>query len=293
MTARRWLVVTGISGSGRTTALRALEDCGWYCVDNLPADVLIQLHESMERSHSATPIAVGIDIRSIGNMDGLDRSLDALRAVGASLSLLYLDCSDDVLIRRFAETRRKHPVQQADSIPDAIARERERMIAMRERTALVLDTSELNVHQLKARIADLFGDTNTAAQRMQIAVSSFGFKHGPPRDADWIFDARGLPNPHFVPELRPRSGTDPEVAEFVMGQAGGATLLSYLVGLLTYALPLHVQEGRALVSIAIGCTGGRHRSVALAEALAAVLEPMGHGRITVSHRDRDNLRRTL
>ncbi len=293
MTARRWLVVTGISGSGRTTALRALEDCGWYCVDNLPADMLLDLHESMERSHSATPIAVGIDIRSIGNITLFDRSLDALRAVDASLSLLYLDCSDDVLIRRFAETRRKHPVQQADSIPDAIARERERMTAMRERTALVLDTSELNVHQLKARIAELFGDPSASAQRMQIAVSSFGFKHGPPRDADWIFDARGLPNPHFVPELRPRSGTDPEVADYVLQQAGGSTLLGHILQLMTYTLPLHVQEGRALVSIAIGCTGGRHRSVALAEALAAALEPLGHGRVTLNHRDRDSVRRTF
>lgn len=293
MTARRWLVVTGISGSGRTTALRALEDCGWYCVDNLPADMLLQLHESMVRSQSTTPVAIGIDIRSRGSIDVLDRSLDALRAVGADPSLLYLDCSDDVLIRRFAETRRRHPVQQADSIPDAIARERDRMAAMRERTALRLDTSELNVHQLKARIADLFGEISSASQRMQIAVSSFGFKHGPPRDADWIFDARGLPNPHFVPELQPRSGTDPQVAEFVLHQAGGQTLLNHLIALLAYALPLHVHEGRALVSVAIGCTGGRHRSVALAEALAAALAPMGHGRVTLRHRDRDSVRRTF
>ena len=293
MAGRRWLVVTGISGSGRTTALHALEDCGWYCVDNLPADMLLQLHESIERNHSTTPVAVGIDIRSIGTVPLVDKSLEALRAVGAKPSLLYLDCNDDVLIRRFAETRRKHPIQQADSIPEAIARERERMTAMRERTALVLDTSELNVHQLKLRVSELFGDTTTTAQRMQIAVSSFGFKHGVPRDADWMFDARGLPNPHFVPELRPYSGTDAAVADYVLHTAGGAKLLEHILELVTFALPLHLSEGRALVSIAIGCTGGRHRSVALAEALAQALVPLGLGRVTVSHRDRDAQRRTL
>lgn len=282
----RWVAITGMSGSGRTTALHALEDNGWFCIDNLPMPLLAPLHQTMRDSGDARPVAIGLDIRGSGWLADYQRTVEELAARGVELMLVFLDCSDEILARRFGETRRKHPVLDAPSIPAAIAHERARMAEMRERAGVYIDTSDLNVHQLKSRIFQLFGDRTSGARGMQVLVQSFGFKHGPPRDADWIFDARGLKNPHFVEQLRPLSGSDGPVAAYVMEQ-GGSDFLGHLLTLLRYALPLHMQEGRAAVSIAIGCTGGRHRSVALAEALAACLRSEGWPRLAVVHRDRD------
>ncbi len=278
-----WVVVTGISGSGRTTTLRVLEDLDYFCVDNLPASLLPSLHEAMEKSGDPRPVAVGIDVRAGEFLGEVESGLAALRGRGIDVRLLFLDCSNDVLVRRFAETRRRHPVLSDGTIVEAIRRERTQMAPMRNRTTLVIDTSELNIHQLKARVQALFGDSGGA--EMVVSVMSFGFKHGLPRNPDYVFDARCLANPHFVPEMRPKTGLDDDVREYVLDTAGGADLLGHMLQLLNHSLPLHRGEGRALVTIAIGCTGGQHRSVALAQTMANRLQDLAGTHVTISHRD--------
>lgn len=281
----RWVIVTGISGSGRTTALRALEDLGYYCVDNLPAGLLPQLHAEVSGLLRPTSVAVGIDVRGGAFLEDADRALDSLQAAGVAVQLLFLDCADDVLVRRFTETRRRHPVLAVSGrIGESIERERRVMLALRERTSLVIDTSESTVHDLKRRIRRLFGDASEAAE-MLVGISSFGFKHGSPRDADYMFDVRCLPNPHFVPDLRPLTGLDERVSQHVLSNPEGSAWLQRVLSLLDLALPLHEREGRALVSVAVGCTGGQHRSVAMAEAMADHVRVLGIGRISVHHRD--------
>ena len=277
-----WVIVTGISGSGRSTALRALEDLGFFCIDNLPANMLGSLHAAMAGRQDARSVAVGIDVRTGGFLDDFEAGLAGLQERGVTARLIFLDCNDEVLVRRFAETRRRHPVLESGTILEAIGKERERMLQIRERTSVVVDTSDLNVHQLKAQIQALFA---TDDDRMVISVMSFGFKHGLPRNPDYVFDVRCLDNPHFVPELRPKTGLDAEVSHYVLGTAGGDAYVELVVGLLQHALPLHVREGRALVTVAIGCTGGQHRSVAIAERLAKAMWSWRTGRVTVSHRD--------
>ena len=280
----RVVIVTGISGSGRSTSLRALEDLGFYCVDNLPAALLPSLVDTIAERLVAAPVAVGIDIRAGQLLGDLDAALQILRSTGIRPELVFLDCADDVLVRRFAETRRKHPVWQAGSITDAIAQERATMLEVRERTTLVIDTSDMNIHQLKRHIQRLFEPEQSGEIRLMVAVESFGFKHGLPRDADYVFDVRFVDNPYFMPELAGLSGLDPAVAEFVI-QRGGDAALDRIIGLLDLSLPLHAQEGRALVTIAIGCTGGQHRSVAIAEALAKHITNLRLGRVAIHHRN--------
>lgn len=284
MTHARLLVVTGISGSGRSTCLRALEDLGYYCVDNLPAVLLPTLVDTLHERLAQTPVAVGIDIRAGQLLGDLDQAVAHLEQHGAQPTFLFLDCADDVLVRRFAETRRKHPIWQAGTISEAIRQERAVMLEVRERTTLVIDTSDMNIHQLKRHVQRLFEVEASSELRMQVAVESFGFKHGMPRDADYVFDVRYVDNPYFVAELASLSGVDAAVAEFVMAR-GGSEALQHMTQLLDFTLPKHAQEGRALVTVAIGCTGGQHRSVALAEAMAAHLRRLGLGRVTVTHRN--------
>ncbi|MBM4342578.1 MAG: RNase adapter RapZ [Deltaproteobacteria bacterium] len=280
----RVVVVTGISGSGRSTCLRALEDLGYYCVDNLPAALLPGLVETMAERLIAAPVAVGIDIRAGSLLGDLDEALDTLRRTGVQPELVFLDCADDVLVRRFAETRRKHPVWQAGTITEAIALERRTMLDVRERTTLHVDTSDMNVHQLKRYVQRVFEPEVSGDVRLLVALESFGFKYGLPRDADYVFDVRFVDNPYFVPQLQPLSGRDPAVAEFVRAR-GGQQALERMAALLDLSLPLHAQEGRALVTVAVGCTGGQHRSVALAEALADHVRALRLGRVTVNHRN--------
>ncbi len=281
-----WVIVTGISGSGRTTALRALEDLGFYCVDNLPSRMLPELHDAMVGRGQPQPVAVGIDARAGAFLDDIEGALAGLEARGVDVQLIFLDCADDVLVRRFSETRRRHPLPTpGGTVLDSIRQERELMLAFRERTTLVLDTSELNIHQLKARIQRIFETIAPDRSAMLVSVNSFGFKHGLPRDADYVFDVRFLDNPHFVPELRPLTGRDQTVAAHVLGSESGGRALAAIIGLLDLALPLHDREGRALVNIAVGCTGGQHRSVAVAEALAAHLRSRPGARVSVGHRD--------
>lgn len=286
--AARVVIVTGISGSGRSTCLRALEDAGYYCVDNLPASLLPPLLQTLAERLNTTSVAVGIDIRAGLLLGDLDAAVRHLRERGLQPEVLFLDCADDVLIRRFAETRRKHPVWQAHTVAEAIRREREVLLEVRERTTLVLDTTDMNVHQLKRQIQRLFDPQVSAELRMALVIQSFGFKHGVPRDADYVLDVRYVDNPYFVPELAPLSGCDEPVAQFVMSR-GGKEALERMTYLLDYTLPLHAQEGRSLVTIAVGCTGGQHRSVALAEALGRHMVSLHLGRVAVVHRDAKGL----
>lgn len=280
----RFVIVTGISGSGRSTCLHALEDLGFYCVDNLPTALLPALETMMGERLTATPVAVGIDIRAGELLGDLDTAIESLKLNGVQAELLFLDCADDVLIRRFAETRRKHPIWQAGTVSEAIRFERDHMMPVRERATLVVDTSEMNIHQLKRHVQRIFDPEYSADVRLIVSMQSFGFKHGLPRDADYVFDVRYVDNPYFVPALSPMSGLDAPVRQFVIERGGGEALkrMSYL---LDYVLPLHAQEGRAMVSVAMGCTGGQHRSVALAEAMAEHIRTMRLGRVTISHRD--------
>ena len=280
----RFVVVTGISGSGRSTCLHALEDLGFYCVDNLPTALLPALEAMMAERLTATPVAVGIDIRAGELLGDLDTALQALKMHGVVAELLFLDCADDILIRRFAETRRKHPIWQAGTVSEAIRFERDTMMPVRERATLVVDTSELNIHQLKRHVQRIFDPEYSADVRLIVSMQSFGFKHGLPRDADYVFDVRYVDNPYFVPELSAMSGLDAAVRRYVMDRGGGDAL-GRMSHLLDYVLPLHAQEGRAMVSVALGCTGGQHRSVALAEAMAEHIGAMRLGRVNVSHRD--------
>ena len=280
----RFVIVTGISGSGRSTCLHALEDLGYYCVDNLPTALLPSLEAMMAERLTATPVAVGIDIRAGELLGDLDTAIDALKHHGVQAELLFLDCADDILIRRFAETRRKHPIWQAGTVSESIRFERDHMMPVRERATLVVDTSEMNIHQLKRHVQRIFDPEYSVDVRLIVSMQSFGFKHGLPRDADYVLDVRYVDNPYFVPALSPMSGLDAPVRQFVMERGGGEALrrMSFL---LDYVLPLHAQEGRAMVSVALGCTGGQHRSVALAEAMAEHIRAMRLGRVTVSHRD--------
>ncbi len=280
----RFVIVTGISGSGRSTCLHALEDLGFYCVDNLPTALLPALESMMAERLTATPVAVGIDIRAGELLGDVDTAIQALKTGGVQAELLFLDCADDVLIRRFAETRRKHPIWQAGTVSEAIRFERDHMMPVRERATLVVDTSEMNIHQLKRHVQRIFDPEYSADVRLIVSMQSFGFKHGLPRDADYVFDVRYVDNPYFVPALSPMTGLDAPVRQFVI-ERGGSEALKRMSYLLDYVLPLHAQEGRAMVSVALGCTGGQHRSVALAEAMAEHIRAMRLGRVTVSHRD--------
>jgi UPF0042 nucleotide-binding protein len=280
---RQLLIVTGLSGSGISTAIRALEDCGAFCVDNLPPPLIPKLLELADSSDRGRVIAVGMDARSVTQPPAVLAMLDELRLEGWQVDVLFMEANDDVLLRRFSTTRRSHPLARADvPLTEAIRAERQTMHPFREGAIAVLDTSGLNVHECKRRVVELMVSDRRAG--LSIAVLSFGFKHGVPTEADIMWDVRFLPNPHFIPELRPHTGLVPVVRDFVLERPETRTFLERFLPLVDAVLPCYEQEGKSYLTIAIGCTGGRHRSVALAETLAAHLraadrEPM------VRHRD--------
>lgn len=280
------VVVTGLSGSGKTTALRALEDLGYFCVDNLPGPLLGTFLRLIADRGRDTRAAVAMDIREGSYFSDLARILAELEAAGQPMRVLMLDCTDDTkVIRRFKETRRRHPLLtsgEADTISTAIQQERAWLEPLRAMDSTAIDTSDLNVHELKRRIQAIFGDERGA--KLSLHVLSFGFRHGLPAEADFVFDVRFLPNPYFVESLRAGSGLDAGVSNYVLGQSGAVMMLDHIAALLSDVLPRCEHEGRATLSVAIGCTGGRHRSVALAEALTQRLGEAGRPAV-VSHRD--------
>jgi UPF0042 nucleotide-binding protein len=274
------MVVTGMSGAGRTSALRVLEDLGFFCVDNLPPKlapaVVSQIGGELER------IGFGIDVRTGTFLEGAGAALDELAASGHDVEVLFLDCADDALVRRYSETRRPHPLAPGGDVMEAIARERERLSPLRGRAKHVIDTSRLSVHDLRRALVEHIAREGERPQ-MRIRLVSFGFKFGLPVDADLVFDVRYLPNPHFVPELKPLTGLDAPVAEYVLAATETRELIDDVTRLLDRTLPRYEREGKAYLTVAIGCTGGRHRSVAIVEALARHFRAQRN--VLVSHRD--------
>ena len=276
------VVVTGLSGAGRSTALRVLEDAGFFCVDNLPPGLAPALIGLVDREGKLERIGLGIDVRTGAFLSGAEETLSELEELGHRVQVIFLDCADDVLVRRFSETRRPHALSRTGDLQGAISRERERLAGLRARADIVIDTTDFSVHDLRHRLIDYIGrDPNRPS--MVVRLLSFGFKYGVPVDADLVFDLRFLPNPHFVDALRPKTGLDPEVSAYVMNAPETQQLLGHLQPLLDFALPQYAREGKAYLTVALGCTGGRHRSVAMAEELGRQLG--GGHEVVVSHRD--------
>jgi UPF0042 nucleotide-binding protein len=275
------VVVTGLSGAGRSQAGAALEDQGWYVMDNLPTALITKVAELVSgagREVQKLALVVG---RDAGQLGELEEAIGALRGSGERVKVLFLDASDEVLVRRFEGTRRRHPLAH-EGVVEAIADERHRLAPIKALADIVIDTTELNVNQLRERIADLFAGEDTSA--MQVLVLSFGFKHGVPLDVDNVLDVRFLPNPHWVEELRPLTGLDEPVRSYVLGQPEAKEFLERAGYLFEFLVPAYMKEGKSYLTIAIGCTGGRHRSVVLAEELANRLRRLGYDPSTV-HRD--------
>ncbi|WP_425465142.1 RNase adapter RapZ [Nocardioides humi] len=276
------VVVTGMTGAGRSTAAKELEDLGFFVVDNLPPSLLPDVVRLVDETHGpAQPVAVVVDVRSGSFFQGL-RSALAHGVAGRDTTLVFLDATDEVLVRRQEAARRPHPLQQGGRLLDGLRRERVVLADLRSEADLVIDTTSLNVHQLTDRIADSFGTTE--ATRLRVSVVSFGFKYGIPVDADYVADMRFLPNPHWVPELRPRTGQDAEVAAYVLGRPGAAEFVDAYVPLLAGVAEGYLREGKRFMRVAIGCTGGKHRSVAMTEEIARRLGEQGYVARAI-HRD--------
>ena len=283
------VIVTGMSGAGRSTTANVLEDLGWLVVDNLPPQLLTHLAELRDEAREHRPeshlqqVAVVVDVRSRGWFGQLEAAIAAARERGERPSLVFLDATDEALVRRFESVRRPHPLQGEGRLLDGIQRERELLLDVRSAADVVIDSSGLNVHQLSAKLSSLFaGDRRV---QLRIAVMSFGFKYGLPLDADVVFDMRFLPNPFWVPELRALTGRDTPVSEFVMKQAGADEFLDRASDLLETMIDGYVREGRRYVTVAVGCTGGKHRSVSIAEALSTRLGGRDRVDTFVVHRD--------
>lgn len=280
----RVVILTGLSGSGKTTALRALEDAGYYCVDNLPIVLMEKLIElSGHTAGEVSRIALVVDAREGRFLGEAPRIIGELRAKGIDLEVLFFDATDESLVRRYSETRRRHPLAgEGGTVPDGIAAERTALADLKAVADEVVDTTTLNVHELKRLVARRFVASQEA--RLGVTVVSFGFRYGIPTHSDLVLDVRFLPNPFFIPELKPFPGTDPRVASFVLGQPDAKAFLERLNDLLGFLLPRYRSEGKTYLTIAIGCTGGKHRSVALAGALTERLEASGQP-VRLWHRD--------
>ena len=280
----RIVVVTGLSGAGRSVAAGALEDQGWFVIDNLPPALVTKVAELANVRGESGYERVALVLSGIGT--DLSKLVDQLRDRVDDVRVLFLEASTEVLVRRYESTRRRHPLAVLNrSVPEAIELERRQLGGTRAVADVVVDTSELNPHQLRERLKGLFGD-DSPETGMHLSIRSFGYKNGLPVDADLVLDCRFLPNPHWVEELRPHTGLDPDVARYVLGQDLAGRFLSRVLDLLDELLPAYESEGRSYLSLAIGCTGGRHRSVAIAEELGRELQQRGW-RPRVSHRDLD------
>lgn len=278
------LLVTGMSGAGRSTVGKVLEDIGYIVIDNLPLALIDEAAHLHDVEEGETRLAVTVDVRTGLDSGTLRTTLQTLRGHGLTPMVVFLDADDDVLATRYDEVRRPHPVDSA-TVLEAIALERESLADIRETADVVIDTSEYNVHDLRQRIESEFSRA-AEPRRLRVSVRSFGFKHGHPHDVDMLFDVRFLPNPHWEPELRPFSGLDAQVREFVLTNPDSAVFLEHVEGLLGFLLPRFELEGKTYLSLGVGCTGGRHRSVALAEEIAKRLVATGAA-VSVQHRDLD------
>ena len=278
-------VITGMSGAGRSEAADVLEDLGFFVIDNLPPALIGKVAELARGGDRPHRYGLVVDVRSGVFIEDLSAALADLRASGVSTRVLFLDASDETLVRRFETTRRRHPLAVTDRVHEGIQKERALLGELKGEADVVLDTSELNVHELRDRLVHIFSEDQETRQ-LQVSIVSFGFKHGLPLDVDNVFDCRFLPNPHWVEELRPLDGRDAPVRDYVLGRTETQAFLEELRRLFELTLPAYEYEGKSYLSIAIGCTGGRHRSVAIAEALADLLAELGP-RPQVRHRDVD------
>jgi RNase adapter protein RapZ len=280
------IIVTGLSGSGKSVAIRALEDNGYFCIDNLPALLIPKFIDLCEGyNEGISRIALGVDLRAGQFLQALPQVLADMRHAGHHVQVLFFDASDEVLLRRFSETRRPHPLAGEEPVQEGISRERKALEAMRELADKVIDTTDLNVHELKREMEERFCQA-PYSRSMNVFLTSFGYKYGIPHDTDMILDVRFLPNPYFVTELRAHDGLETEVEEYVLKNEETRTFLDRLYSLLEFALPLYEREGKSSLTLALGCTGGRHRSVVLVEELHKRLGG-GKFRIHVKHRDID------
>ena len=280
-----FIIISGLSGAGKSKAASFMEDMGFFCVDNLPAPLIPKFAElGMAGTGEYDRVVLVTDVRSGTNFSALFQSLEALKGMKCPYRILYMDASDDVIIKRYKETRRSHPLaEECDSLEGAIARERRMLAPLRERAEFVVDTSDLSTAKLRGELLRLFG-RGSQEGAMTVSVTSFGFKHGLPREADLVFDVRFLPNPYYVQELRPRTGLDDGVRDYVFSGGAAGEFLEKLQDLVGFLLPKYVEEGKTALVVAVGCTGGHHRSVAIAHALAAYIRGRGYP-VTESHRD--------
>jgi RNase adapter protein RapZ len=285
----RFIVLTGLSGSGKSQAIRALEDLGYFCVDNLPATLIPTLADLVRRE-GISRVAIVVDVREKNFLADFPKVFRKLRSMkGLNPALIFLEASDETLVRRFSETRRPHPLAPGKSAAEGIRTERERMTAIRAMANQIIDTSSLTVHQLRKSFSTFSGLTRAEEAKLAVNLVSFGYKHGIPMDADLVFDVRFLPNPHFVRRLRRKTGRDREVVRFMEEHPATRELLDRLGDLLKFLVPQYVNEGKSYLTIAIGCTGGRHRSVMIAEALRKSLAGLSDAKVRVQHRDIGNV----
>jgi UPF0042 nucleotide-binding protein len=284
MTSRPdFIVVAGLSGAGRSTVADTLEDLGWFVIDNLPPSLLASAAELLTAADSSVE-RLALVAGSHEYQEDLLSFLSELRSSGARVRVLFLDAPTEVLLRRYDQTRRRHPLSaSSSSVTDAIGRERELLEPIRREADVVIETGDLIVHELKARVVEAFSDADRE-QLMQTTVMSFGYKHGVPTEADLVFDCRFLPNPHWVPDLRPKTGLDQEVRNYVLEQPLTVSFIEHTLPLFEFLIPSYVEEGKAYLTIAFGCTGGRHRSVSIAEEFGQILTDGGHS-LRTRHRD--------
>ena len=283
------VIVTGSSGSGKTQALKCLEDIGFFCVDNLPPALFQKFIElCAERGGEVKNIGLGIDIRERGFFSDFSSNLDRLKAQGYQIELLFLEAQDEILVRRFSESRRPHPLLPQQPVIEGILLERERLETLRQQADLIVDTSEFTIHDLKQWIGHQYQE-RSQSEKMKVTLQTFGYKHGVPYDVDMVFDVRFLRNPYFVPSLKALTGVDEEVQKYVLETKEAQSFLRHLQELFSFLLPLFEREQRSYLTIAIGCTGGRHRSVAIAIRLCEIFGKLGcnallrHREITGSH----------
>ncbi|MBV9181277.1 MAG: RNase adapter RapZ [Acidobacteria bacterium] len=276
------VIITGMSGSGKASVLKAFEDLGYYCVDNLPVGLIPRFAELISQSSDIEHTALVVDVREGRQLEELPAILKAVKKI-ISTKMVFLEASDTVLLRRFSETRRPHPLGIDAPVKSSLATERRHLREIRAMANMVIDTSKFNVHELRAHVIESFQEKE-AGKNILVSCLSFGFKHGVPEDADLVFDVRFLPNPHFVPEFRPLTGRHPKVAKYIRSFPQTSEFIQRISELLVYLLPHYIHEGKSYLTIAFGCTGGQHRSVMIAEDVAKRLKKAGY-RVKVAHRD--------
>ncbi len=282
----RFVIVTGMSGAGKSSVLKMLEDAGYFCVDNLPIPLVSKFAELASNDETGTmpKVALGLDIRSGEGLASVNKALSAIEALDISYEILFLDCGDDVLVKRYKETRRQHPLAGKDRVETGIEAERKKLGFLKKRADYIIDTSQLLIRELKAQIEKIFVE-DEPYNNFFVTILSFGFKYGIPSDADLVFDVRFLPNPYYVEELRKKTGNDKPVSDYVMKYKESEEFLVKLKDMLDFLIPNYITEGKNQLVIGIGCTGGKHRSVTLANALYHQMEEGSPYAFKVEHRD--------